>query len=217
MLLALKFLVNRINFWACRQGNWVLYCNMQKLISKQYKFKMNNKIHAYSLIELIVVMAIITVLMVTGYTIIQIAYKRARDIPRIKFLRAVQTGIEAYRASHHDFPTCDTGTDLASLHVGDFDHACYISNLGAIKHFFDQGYKSPLPQGKSTTNAMAYYLNNSNNTYVLCTLLESKYTDNQKPQFFSAPSGANAGGCFCLGLEEVSTIKCHGLTDANGS
>ena len=126
---------------------------------------------AYSLVELIVVMAIMSILIVSAFTIFQIAYKRARDVPRIRFLKAVQMAIEAYRSNHHEFPTCDAGTDDTTLHVDDFDHACYIDNLGSIKAFFGHGYKSPLPHGNSTIHAMAYYLNANNNTYILCTAL----------------------------------------------
>ncbi len=176
------------------------------------------KLKAYSLIELLVVMAIISFLVVGAWAALQYGLTKSRDTQREKAVRGIQTAAEAYYSDHGDYASC--GTNVADLNTGDYDNACYLEAIagsgGPLATYLDGSFQSPLPGGNSTTNAMAYYYNSDDHKYAVCTLTEVTHADGDKPNYYAAPSGATGNGCFCLG-PGADTVKCAGLTDVNGS
>ena len=182
-----------------------------------------NKLKAYTLIELLVVMAIISFLVVGAWAALQYGLAKSRDTQREKAVRGIQTAVEAYYVDHGQYPSCPSGSSGPST-VGSYSDNCWLESIASVLYndttgarYLDAPFKSPLPGGNSTTNAMAYYHDPTNHKYAVCTLTELSHQDGEKPNYYSAPSGVKFGkGCFCLG-PGADDVKCAGLTNANGS
>ncbi len=181
------------------------------------------KLKAFTLVELLIVMAIISFLVVGAWSALQYGLAKSRDTQREKTVRGIQAAVEGYYSDHGQYPACPSGTDKgASYHTTNFTEACDLEDIATgtnppLEGYLDSAFQSPLPGGASTENAMAYYRDPVHHKYAICTLTELKHTTGDKPNYYSAPSGVTYGnGCFCLGPGS-DEVQCKGLTNANGS
>ncbi len=180
------------------------------------------KLKAFTLVELLIVMAIISFLVVGAWSALQYGLAKSRDTQREKIVRGIQAAVEGYYSDHGQYPQCPSGTDKSSYHVGDYTEACDLEDIAAgssppLQGYLDSNFDHPMPGHKTTEEAMGYYRDPVHHKYAICTLTELKHTTGDKPNYYSAPSGVTYGnGCFCLG-PGADEVRCRGLTNANGS
>ena len=183
------------------------------------------KLKAFTLVELLIVMAIISFLVVGAWSALQYGLAKSRDTQREKTVRGIQAAVEGYYSDHGQYPQCPSGSDKTSYHIGDYTEACDLEDIAAgsnppLAGYLDADFKSPLPGGASTEGAMAYYRDPVHHKYAICTLTELTHHDNEKSNYYSADHTGTSvdygNGCFCLG-PGADDVMCRGLTNANGS
>lgn len=131
-----------------------------QLRSKLY-FRLHRNVLGFTLVELLIVMAIISVLAAVIITSAVLpAQRHARDTKRKSDLEFIRTGIETYRADCNSYPVI-TGT-LPDPLIGDGSTAsCLASNI----------YMATTPSDPTPTKSN-YYYSSTGTTYVICALLE---------------------------------------------
>ena len=133
---------------------------------------------AFTLVELLVVVAIIAILASALLVGLGGARQKARDARRIADLRNVQSALEVYYARHNEYPTSTSWADLEN----DLNNA---------------GITSQLP-GDPLTGTYDYVYCDNAQRYVIRAQLES--SENCPPNY-SAPSTINCNqqlDCDCL-------------------
>ncbi len=120
-----------------------------QLLAQMFKHQMNylNKKLGFSLVELLVVIAVISTMMAILLPNLMGARERAQDSQKIQDLSAIKNGLRLYYNDHQAYPTPGAGN--GALDSG-FDQ--YISNIGT-------SYK--------------YYQPNDTDSFVICTNLAS--------------------------------------------
>ena len=186
------------------------------------------KLAAYTLVELLVVMSIITFIVSGSWAAMRYGLTKSRDLQREKALRMLQTALEAYYSDHGAYPQCSSdkmGTVSAASDSGmdiEFDDVCALEGIADklwndTTRYLDEPFKSPLPGLNRTTNAMAYYHSTTSELYALCTVTELPHSNKEKMNYYNPPQGAdsNAKGCFCLG-PAADAAACQKLTNPLG-
>lgn len=127
----------------------------------------------FTLIELIVVMAIIAILAAAGLSSYTSTQKKGRDARRKSDLTQVSRALEFYYNDHGEFPdtssgqivSCGASCDAAC--VWGVDTMCSPTDPATI-------YMQTLPKDPSSNYQYYYYANNgTNNIYRLYSLLEN--------------------------------------------
>ncbi len=121
--------------------------------------KRNKK--AFTLIELVIGMAVVAVLITLGIVGISIVQKNSRDVERANAITSITNIINDYRKQNLSVPN--------KVNVV-FDNG-QVSIVG-FKNFALKGFLSP-SANTDISNTRYYYSNISNSDYVLCVQLES--------------------------------------------
>ena len=171
---------------------------------------------AYSLIELLVVMAIISFLIIGAWGVISYANKKSRDHKRVDFVIRDYNGTEtsnmkngvSYAAkwrsyvSHHGYSHC-----VDHLIVN--GHNICLLHVSALSSFHMDSY----------SHGTYVDIDSQYPTYAICILLETKHVDGERVGYYSAPPSAssdpNTKGCYCEGAAR-DYARCYGLTHASG-
>ena len=136
-------------------------------MKKYTSFRTSSRARAFTLVELMVVVAIIAILTGILVTNLSGAKAKARDGKRISDVGQIQLGLELYFDRCHQYPAVITN---------DSQTAC-TTNSGTTVHLSD--YINPVPTPPSGFNVTSYdyatnSVNGSNPTdYILHTKLES--------------------------------------------
>ncbi len=185
------------------------------------------KLKAYTLVELLVVMSIITFIVSGSWAAMRYGLTKSRDLQREKALRMLQTAIEAYYSDHGKYPECtqrDVSTVADPNGNSDLNDNCSLEQIAnklwndaSGVHYLDEPFKSPLPGMNKTLSAMAYYHSTSSEMYALCTLTELPHSAHEKMNYYAPPGGVTNGkGCFCIG-PAADIAHCQHLTNALGT
>jgi prepilin-type N-terminal cleavage/methylation domain-containing protein len=135
----------------------------------------------FTLIEILVAVAIIAILATIGFTIYATAEKNARDSKRKEDLRELASGIEVYHQTNNNYPP-HSGT-LSSTDTSNwptFLGASYIN-------------KMPLDPINNATYFYRYISNVSGSQYDLCGKLENS-TQQPSPNIINGGGGGPCGG-----------------------
>ncbi|MEP7103475.1 MAG: prepilin-type N-terminal cleavage/methylation domain-containing protein [Candidatus Dojkabacteria bacterium] len=115
----------------------------------------------FTLIELMIGMAVTAIFIILGIVGIGIVQKNSRDVERNNSISAITNILNDYRKANLSFPT------KANVVFGQGQ----VSIVG-FKNYALKGFLSPA--SSSTNNGTRYFYNvNSNSDFVLCVLLES--------------------------------------------
>lgn len=154
---------------------------------------MSNK-KGFTLIEILIVVAIIGILASVVVVGLGPAQKKGRDSRRVSDLRSVQNALELYYGKNGNYPVIGVGSwdEFAPLLVG--------AGIGI----------NQIPNDPTTTKDYVYRVDSTGTTYVLAAQLEdaggsimnSSFTGGLPDTGTTVPSGASCGaaGFYCLTL-----------------
>jgi prepilin-type N-terminal cleavage/methylation domain-containing protein len=135
----------------------------------------------FSLIELLVVVAIMAILIGLSAFGLQQARESARDGQRKSDLETIRTGLSFYRFDCNAYPI-HTGSDFYTLFNPSFSSSCTGSTNTYIQ-------KTP----KDSLSGNLYYYISDGTTYTICASLETE--GSTVPS--GCPSGATGCGGYC--------------------
>lgn len=138
-----------------------------------------NKRQAFTLLELLVVIAMIGVLISLGVASFSSAQRKARDSRRKEDLKAVQNGLEQYYADNNGRYPINAANTMATI----------IAAAGTA--YFPAG----APVDPKNTATLYYRLTSTPTSYCTCALLEITGTGNASNASCTFSSGGNY---FCL-------------------
>lgn len=196
------------------------------------------KIKAFTLVELMVVMAIIAFLTVAAYGGLTFALRQGRDTQRMRIADQIQTALTAYYADWQTYPGCTysgngTNTRFSGGVQGvgvpgyftcpnafDSDASATSSLInaqvpGGLKNYFEGEFTSgPMAKTNSHLNDIRYYYvknsDGSGSRFTVCVGLENPRGGNIKTGIRSTSS--SHPGCYCNGSDQ-SAIACVLLSD----
>lgn len=129
----------------------------------------------FTLLELLVVIAVIGILIAMGTVAFATAQKKSRDARRRADMKVMQDAFEQYFADNTTYAACNT--------------------MGAVEYV-----PSGLPVDPKNTGGYVYECNGAANTYCACALLEGEGTGNANDPAGSSTCGYAAGGdYYCVG------------------
>lgn len=189
-----------------------------------------NKIKGFTLVELLVVMAIIGFLTVGSYAGLTFGLRQARDTQRKTIVTTLNTALLAYYADHQKYPSssglpatantallCNgavTGAGATNYKrcTAGFDHTNAVGLTGSsqtkgVKDYLEGSF-SWGPYTTDVNTRVAYYVTTADNLrYAVCTVLENKAGGNVQSR-----AGSNQKSCHCIG-SDTAAIACEGLTE----
>ncbi|OGM11459.1 hypothetical protein A2Z22_00210 [Candidatus Woesebacteria bacterium RBG_16_34_12] len=124
-------------------------------------------ISAFTLIELMVVMGIISILAAMSLFALQGARESGRDAKRKGDLELIRSGIELYKADCRNYPIPGTSGDFTTrfgVDLSGADGSCGVS--GNSNTYISENPSDPVT-GRN------YYYESNGTTYILCTALEN--------------------------------------------
>jgi len=126
--------------------------------------------HGFTLIEILIVVAIIGILATIGLVSFMTSLRRARDAKRISDIKAMQTAMEQYYSDHdYAYPTAGTcATNLASYLNADFNFTdpqgvAYVCNQTSVTQYC-MHTRLEGTGGNSTTDCSGF-INNANRVF----------------------------------------------------
>lgn len=188
------------------------------------------KFKAFTLVELMVVMAIIAFLSVGAYGGLTYALRQGRDTQRMRITDQIQTALVAYYADWASYPGCtgiSTGISVDSKTIftcsGAFSDAATsfvkttadgsYSNGEGLKDYFESEFAWGPFSSTDTDSRLKYYwlpagsgTNGAATSFTICTTLENKNGGNVKNNA-NIPVGR---GCYCVGANQ-SVVACKGM------
>jgi len=144
----------------------------------------NNK--AFTLVELLVVMAILGILTVVTLGNFRTSQIKARDAQRKSDLRQIANALEAYYNDHAGYPSGDTNGRILACTCEQGDRPCDWTQDPAEREFCDKNntvYMSKVP-GDPVNDPPYYY--RSNGTYYQ---LYANLENNNDPEVLADPIG----------------------------
>jgi prepilin-type N-terminal cleavage/methylation domain-containing protein len=184
------------------------------------------KLKAFTLVELMVVMAIIAFLSVGAYGGLTYALRQGRDTQRIRIADQVQTAMQAYYADYQGYLGCTGGTTVTvpgfvpatglMFCPGAFGATSSFvttASPNGLKDYFESEFKwGPINNATNVDNEIRYYfqptvtgVKTKANKFTVCVSLE-----NTKGAAASVTKGNVARGCYCVGANQ-SDIACFGM------
>ena len=101
----------------------------------------------FTLVEMIVVIAIIALLATVVIFNVQEGKKKARDAQRLSDLQQIQLALRMHRDVHGNYPSYDAGDKIGDSVGFDVDVAEYLSstikdplNTGTFEYYYDSAY-----------------------------------------------------------------------------
>ena len=184
----------------------------------------------YTLIELLIVMAIISLIVLVTLAGLSYGLKKGRDTRRVRAVTTIQTGLQAYYADNNTYVPADAAhcttisgglsrCDITWLTgLTDSGDAVLSDPSGApLYTYFEEDFAPPISIQSATKdldNTMGYYVDSSSLQYAVCTVTELASTGNVDPVSDVNDEGTD-WGCYCVG-PLARTARCQGLEDPNG-
>lgn len=188
---------------------------------------------AFTLVELMVVMAIIAFLSVGAYAGITFALRQGRNTQRMRVADQLQTALTAYYADFQKYPTCTGASRMSTSNSSLYVYPCpglltisggtgQEAQPGAVitqdapvglKEYFDGDFK--LGAIKEVDSVMYYFHKPSASSttatkFTVCVDLEGPRGGNTTKVSPHAKAGQN--DCYCVGSEQAA-IACNGVVE----
>jgi len=185
------------------------------------------KLKAFTLVELMVVMAIIAFLSVGAYGGLTFALRQGRDTQRMRIADQVQTALTAYYADYAVYPGCGgwSGTTFGNgtaVAVGSPAIPNYkfcpgallttatslplVAGKGGLKDYFEGEYTTG--SMTSDSNIRYYYIQSSGDKsgtrFTVCVALENPKAGMGRT---NAAASNRLRGCYCNGSDQ-SAVAC---------
>jgi prepilin-type N-terminal cleavage/methylation domain-containing protein len=190
-----------------------------------------NKIKGFTLVELLVVMAIIGFLTVGSYAGLTFGLRQARDTQRKTIVTTLNTALLAYYADFQKYPSSTGNPQTANLLLacnqavlvatnykrctGSFDatNASGLTGSAGTKGVKDylEGSFSWGPYTTDVNDRVGYYVTTGDNLrYAVCTVLENKSGGNVISK--ASGAGPDQKSCHCVG-SDTAAVACQGLKE----
>lgn len=202
---------------------------------RNIQFKLNlplmfQKTKGFTLVELLVVMAIIAFLTVGSFAGLTFGLRQARDTQRKQMVDTLNTAVNAYYSDFNEFPSPGStawmsGTaTLGSVYKANNafkgpsstgDGLTSKTGKAGIADYLDGTFNWG-PIDKTTADSfIGYYYNlptgsTKANSYGICISLENKNGGNAARVTAFGTSPAGTKDCYCLG-NDTSTFACNGV------
>jgi len=138
--------------------------------------KTKNKKLGFTLVELLVVMAILGILAVVTLGNFRTSQIKARDAQRKSDLRQISNALEAYYNDYAGYPDSDSSGMIKACSCGDGDLACTWNDPGQ-REFCDENntvYMSMVPGDPLSDPSHSYCYYSEGNLYRLYAILENE-------------------------------------------
>lgn len=181
-------------------GRQLLTTNLQLLTKRLATFSGHER--GFTLIEMLVVIAIISILIGIGINTFTIAQKKARDVRRKADLRQIQQALEAFYSDTGSYPKCSPG-GFNWIQIGDRLFTCSSDGTQSLTStYLSQPLKDPL---NNVTYYYTYNFLNGGQQYALRAVLEDT-NDKDIANSAKDPTGTFlfdrtipcAGAAYCL-------------------
>ncbi len=189
------------------------------------------KSKAFTLVELLVVMAIISFLSVGAFAGLSFGLRQARDVQKKKIVDLAQTALQAYYADYAAYPKCANGQSPAGATAPGW-YVCtdsfprpsstaagfLINNagVGGVKDYLEGEWPSTNANADpgATSEYLRYYVfpgtGGATSTplkYAVCVTVENKNSSTNLIRKGSSPATKD---CYCAGTE-YSDVACIGM------
>lgn len=177
----------------------------------QIKLKDRYKLPAFTLVELLVVLAILGTLMSLSSAGIQYALSKSRDVQRANTLKNLENALVAYNGDKNRYPA---GEDYTLSDVDSDPQANPVSLLynDLAEYLVGATNYDPI-KSIDDTEEIGYYVYNYGADYALCVVQEARYSN---VGLIIGDSGTIFSGCYCKGTMG-SHAACTGLTGLGSS
>lgn len=149
-----------------------------------------------SLIEMLVVIAIIAILSAIIYASFEDARKQARDKTRMTALKELQLAVELYKAQNGTYPSsCGGSSDFfgPGEEMGDYYTDCGAEYIqGLVPDFIDSLPQDP--KSESDLGMGFYYRSNGSSFKILVQNSVEAVTVSSGDEFYRCPAGCNTQG-----------------------
>jgi prepilin-type N-terminal cleavage/methylation domain-containing protein len=173
------------------------------------------KIKAFTLVELMVVMAIIAFLSVGAYGGLTFALRQGRDTQRMRIADQVQTALTAYYADYSGYPSCagaagvSGATGVFTCNAAFEKTGMMVGSEGVLLDYFESEFTwGPISSDSSVDNDMRYYFvpktssvstGHNANKFTVCVTLENQNGGNVKE---GKNNTGEKKGCYCVGANQ---------------
>lgn len=191
---------------------------------------------AFTLVELLVVMAIISFLSVGAFAGLSFGLRQARDVQKKKIVDLAHTALQAYYSDFGSYPKCQSGNGTPSTNLTNWSYCTQafpyytagsaasggylITNNGAaipagLKDYIEGEW--PTQNGNANPGAtdeyLRYYVNRGTGNklkFAVCITLENKTASSN---IIRKVSGVSNGpkDCYCAGTE-YAEVACNDMS-----
>lgn len=169
----------------------------QELRTENYKFILSPKFFnfGFTLLELIIVIAILGILatfLIGNFTTSQ---KKARDAQRKSDLRQIQEALEMYLNDKGVYPAASSGKIIGCGTCGNLPSACNWDSQSEFRDTIPSGcgttYMKKLPKDPLNNQNYYYWASTDQKSYKLYACLENV----NDPRIITPSESVNCGGC----------------------
>lgn len=170
-------------------------------------YKKVKTVRAFTLVELLIVMAIMGFLMALSVAGLQYALRRSRDNQRQSAVTNLDNALTAYYTDNQEYPTEDgTGNPLSTSDtVATPNDPVGEGLVDTVLGGYMQGAWDAGPMADDEATQIGYYINSDGVNYAVCAVQEN-----------GSGTYGDYKGCFCKGTL-TETIDCDSLGSAGGT
>lgn len=185
------------------------------------------KLKAFTLVELLVVMAIISFLSVGAFAGLSFGLRQARDVQKKKIVDLAHTAMQAYYSDYGSYPKCNGTESTSGMPTGwaycpgafpfNGTGGYLITNTGSstptgIKDYLEGEWPTQNSNANpgQTDGYLRYYVSSGTGAklkFAVCITVENKNSNSNIIRKGSSPATKD---CYCAGTE-YADVACTGM------